>query len=173
MSRRDLWIAPLSEVGLLFVAAAIGWAVRRPLIFASLGPTAYELVETPERRSAHPYNVVVGHLVGVLAGFLALWITNAWHTPAFGSGAVDWPRIWAATLAAGLTVEVTLLIRAAQPAAISTALLVALGSMQTWQDGFCLMGGVLIMLLCGEPVRLWRLRMRERLKQAGSDSSII
>ena len=162
MRRRDFWIAPLSEAGLLFLAAAIGWAAHRPLIFASLGPTAYELVETPERRSAHPYNVVAGHLVGILAGFAALWVTNAWHTPAFSSGTVHWPRIWAATLAAGLTVEVTLLIKATRPAAISTTLLVALGSMQTWQDGCCLMGGVLIMLVCGEPVRLWRLRIREK-----------
>ncbi|MFP5276820.1 MAG: HPP family protein [Acidobacteriota bacterium] len=166
MSRRDLLLAPLFEAALLVIAAGIGWAVHKPLIFASLGPTAYELVETPERKSAQPYNIVVGHLVGVLGGFLALWATDAWHTPPFSSGAIQGPRIWAVALAAAITVVVTLLIKATQPAALSTTLLVALGSMQSWQDGFYLMGGVLIMLICGEPVRLWRLRMKEKQKQA-------
>ena len=166
MWRRDLLIAPLCEAALLFVAALIGWAMHKPLIFASLGPTAYELVETPERKSARPYNVAVGHLVAVVAGFLALWATDARRTPAFSSGTIHWQRIWAVVMAASLTVVVTLLIKARQPAALSTTLLVALGSMQTWQDGFYLMGGVLIILFCGEPVRRWRLRARQTQKQA-------
>ncbi len=166
MLRRDIVLAPLLEAALLLIAAGIGWAVHKPLIFASLGPTAYEMVETPERKSAHPYNVVVGHLVAVLAGFLALWATGAWFSPPFSSGAIQGPRIWAVALAAAVTVVVTLLIRATQPAALSTTLLVALGSMQSWQDGFYLMGGVLLMLLCGEPVRLWRLRMKKKQEEA-------
>lgn len=164
MSRRDLLIAPLSEAALLFVAAAIAWLTHKPLIFASLGPTAYELVETPERKSAHPYNVVVGHLAGVLAAFFALWVTDAWSSPGISAGWIGWPRVGAVVLASALTVMVTLLLKATQPAALSTTLLVALGVMQKWQDGFMIMGGVLLMLICGEPVRLWRLRNRERLR---------
>lgn len=172
MSRRDIFIAPFFEALLLLIAAAIGWATHKPLLFASLGPTAYELVETPERKSARPYNIVVGHLVAVLAGFLALWATHAWTSPKFSTGIITWPRIGAVVLAAAVTVAVTLLINATQPAALSSTLLVVLGSMQTWQDGFYLMGGVLIMLICGEPIRLWRLRTkkeqeeRERQKQS-------
>jgi len=168
MRRRDLIITPLSEAALLFVAAAIGLAAHEPLVFASLGPTAYELVETPERKSARPYNVVGGHLVGVLAGFLALYATGARATPGISSGWIQWPRIWAVVLAAAITVLVTLLIKATQPAALSTTLLIALGIMQTWQDGFIIMGGVAIMLICGEPVRKWRLRNKENMdKQSG------
>jgi hypothetical protein len=36
---------------------------RQPLIFASLGPTAYELAEEPQLRSAPAYNIIVGELV--------------------------------------------------------------------------------------------------------------
>lgn len=165
LRRRDLVIAPLCEAALLCIAALIGWAVHKPLIFASLGPTAYELVETPERKSARPYNVVVGHLVGVLAGFLALWATNASSSAGIDTGSVAWQRIWAVVIAAAVTVVVTLLIRAAQPAAIATALLIALGNMQTWQDGFTIMGGVLIMLILGEPVRKWRLGNKRELER--------
>lgn len=165
MRRRDLVIAPLCEAALLFLAALIAWATHKPLIFASLGPTAYELVETPERKSARPYNVVVGHLVGVLAAFLALWAMDAWSTPGIGQGTIGWPRIGAVVLAAGITVVVTLLIKATQPAALSSTLLISLGNMQTWQDGFMIMGGVLIVLLAGEPVRKWRLRNKEKIRK--------
>ena len=48
----DLLWATLGEGGLVLALAAIGWAARQPLIFASLGPTAYELVEQPQVRSA-------------------------------------------------------------------------------------------------------------------------
>ncbi len=165
MRRRDLVIAPLCEAALLFVAAAIGLIAHEPLIFASLGPTAYELVETPERKSARPYNVVVGHLVGVLAGFLALYATGAWFKPGISAGWVGWPRIWAVVLAAAVTVVVTLLIKATQPAAIATTLLITLGLMQKWQDGFVIMGGVVIMLICGEPLRIWRLRNKKKIEE--------
>ena len=170
MSRRDLLIAPLLEAALLLIAAAIGWLTHKPLIFASLGPTAYELVETPERKSARPYNVVVGHLVGVLAGFLGLWVTNAWSAPAISAGWIGWTRVGAVVLASAVTVVVTLLIKATQPAALSTTLLVALGVMQKGQDGFIMMGGVLILLICGEPSRLWRLRNKERMRKEAEET---
>ena len=67
----DVFWATLGEVGLVLVLAAIGWATRQPLIFASMGPTAYEVVEQPKLRSARAYNIVVGHLIGLDSGFLA------------------------------------------------------------------------------------------------------
>lgn len=169
MSRRDLLIAPLCEAALLFVAAVIAWLTHRPFIFASLGPTAYELVETPERKSARPYNVMVGHLVAVLTGFLALWATNAWSSPGISQDTIGWRRIAAVVLASAGTVVVTLLMKATQPAALSTTLLISLGLMQKWQDGIVIMGGVLLMLLFGEPVRLWRLR---HWKETGEQRSM-
>jgi hypothetical protein len=39
-----------------------------------LGPTAYELVELLQIRSAWAYNIVAGHLIGLGAGFLAIYI---------------------------------------------------------------------------------------------------
>ena len=78
MPRRDLAIAPLCEAALIFVIALASWLIHKPLIFASLGPTAYEQVETPKRKSGHPYNVIVGHLIAVLAGFTAVWLCRAW-----------------------------------------------------------------------------------------------
>ncbi|MGC2639525.1 MAG: hypothetical protein WA294_20245, partial [Acidobacteriaceae bacterium] len=65
MKKRELVIAPAGEALLILLAGLAGWAAHQPMIFASLGPTAYELIETPHRRSAEPYSIVVGHAVGV------------------------------------------------------------------------------------------------------------
>ncbi len=72
--RADLFWATLGEGGLVLALAAIGWVTKQPLIFASLGPTAYELVEQPQLKSARSYNIVVGHLIGLGAGFLAIYV---------------------------------------------------------------------------------------------------
>jgi hypothetical protein len=161
MEKKDLLIAPLCEAALLFIAAITGWAVHQPLIFSSLGPTAYELIETPERKSARPYNVFVGHVIGVLSGFTGLYAAHAFNTPGTSS-TVLLPRVGSAVLAAALTVFITLAMKASQPAAVSTSLLIALGVLQTWQDGFVIMGAVVLMLICGQPLRMWRLRDKSR-----------
>lgn len=158
MKAKDIVIAPICEAALIGMVAIVGWITASPLVFTSLGPTAYELIETPNRPSARPYNVIVGHLIGVLAGFAALWITHSWTVPGISSGKVALPRVAAASVSALLTVLVTLLARATQPAALSTTLLVSLGSLQRRQDGFFIMAAVVLLVLLGEPLRRWRSR---------------
>ena len=161
-NRADLFWATLGEGGLVLVLAAIGWATRQPLIFASLGPTAYELVEQPQLRSARAYNIIVGHLIGLGAGFLALYALNAWAAPnVISAGVVSTDRLWAVAIAATLTTFATLLLKAGQPAALATTLLVSLGSMQTRQDAIAIVAGVLIITAVGEPVRRFRLKHTE------------
>jgi CBS domain-containing membrane protein len=161
--KADLLITPLGEGGLLLVVAAIGWATWQPLVFASLGPTIYELVEQPQQQSAKTYNVIAGHFVGIGAGYLGLWAAHAWSSPAvMSSKFVPGARLWAAVIAVVVTTFVTLLIRARQPASLATSLLIALGSMQRPWDALILAAGVVVVAIMGEPVRLLRLR---QLKQ--------
>jgi hypothetical protein len=155
---KDVVAAPLCEAALIAIAGVAAWIAHAPLLFASLGPTAYELIETPERRSARPYNVIVGHLIGVLAGLSAAWVTRADAVAAVGVGSVPLARVWAAVIGSAITVLLTLLLRAAQPAAIATTLLIALGMMQGWRSGVEIMAAVLVMTLVGEPLRAWRRR---------------
>lgn len=160
--RADLLWATLGEGGLVLAVAAIGWATNQPLIFASLGPTAYELVEQPQLRSARTYNIIVGHLIGLGSGFLAIYLLHAWAAPnVIATGIVSAERMWAVAIAATLTTLVTLVLRAGQPAALATTLLVALGSMQTLRDAAAIVAGVLIIALLGEPVRRFRLKHTE------------
>lgn len=156
MARKDVFLAPLLEAALIVILALAGWLSRTPLVFASLGPTAFEIIETPKRPSARPYNIIVGNLIAVLAAFAAMWLTGAWAAPSVSAHGVPLDRVWAATVAAMLTVFGTLLSRAAQPAALSTTLLIALGIMQTVKDGIMIMVAVLLITAIGEPLRRWR-----------------
>lgn len=158
MLKKDLVIAPVGEALLILVVSIIGWASHQPLIFASLGPTAYEMIEKPRQPSSRPYNVVIGHLIAVLAGFAALFIVRAWSVPAVSVHGVPLPRVWSAVIAALLTAFFVLLLKAGQPAALSTTLLISLGLMQTAQDGLMIMAGVVLITLVGEPIRQMRLR---------------
>jgi CBS-domain-containing membrane protein len=157
---KDLVLAPLLEAALLVVLGLASWASHQPLIFASLGPTAYELIETPERRSAKPYNIIMGNLIALLSAFAALWITGAWFVAPLSAGSVPLQRVWAAVLAALLTVFLTLLARATQPAALSTTLLVSLGILQKPREGAIIFISILLITALGEPIRRWRERDR-------------
>lgn len=158
-NRTDLIWATLGEGGLVLALAAIGWATSQPLIFASLGPTAYELVEQPRLPSARTYNVIVGHLLGLGSGLLAVYLLNAWSAPnVLSTGIVSTSRMWAATLSAVLTTFTSLLLKARQPAALATTLLVSLGAMQTRRDAVAIVAGVLLIAAIGEPVRKFRLK---------------
>ncbi|MGH9717389.1 MAG: HPP family protein [Candidatus Acidiferrales bacterium] len=162
MKRRADLIWALAEGSLMLAMAAISWATRQPLIFASLGPTAYELVEQPQLRSARSYNIIVGHLAGLGSGFLAIYVFNAWNSPAvLSAGVLTTNRLWVVALAAALTTVLTLLLRAGQPAALATTLLVALGLMQTRRDAIAIIAGVIIMAAIGEPLRRLRLKILE------------
>ncbi len=158
MSKRELLIAPVGEAALILVVSIVGWATHQPLVFASLGPTAYEIIEKPGQPSARPYNVIVGHFIAVLAGFAALFIVHAWSVPSVSASGVPFLRVWAAVIAALITVFFTLLVKATQPAALSTTLLVSLGIMQTSWEAAMIMAGVVLITAVGEPMRRMRLK---------------
>lgn len=152
-SNSDLWIAPAGEGALILAMAALGWLFHQPLVFTSLGPTAYELVEQPTAKSARAYNIVAGHLLALAAGHFGLGAMHAYPEPKVATaGFVTPARIWAIVIAVTVTTLVTLL-RASQPAALSTTLLVSLGSMQTARDAIAIVAAVLTITLMGKPVR--------------------
>ena len=152
-------IAPILEGTIILMVCAVGLFLRNPLIFSSLGATAYEQIEKSRSKSARPYNIVVGHLAGLAAGFASVALLNVWHDPAVLSvHQLSAGRMWAAVLAVVLTVLVNQLLKATQPAACSTSLLVALGSFSSWRDAMLIAGGVLLIVLVGEPLRRLRIR---------------
>lgn len=154
MKPKQIVLPVIGEAGLILVIGAIGWAAHMPLLFTSLGPTAYELVEKPKSPSARTYNIIVGHFLALGVGFFALWLLHAWNAPKVSeAGFVSSPRLWAAVVAAAITTLLTLLLKASQPAALSTTLLVSLGSMQRAHDAIAIVIGVLILAVLGVPIR--------------------
>ena len=159
--------APLSAAALILVVGLIGLAAHQPLLFPSLGPTAFLQTETPDQPSARPYAVVVGHLVGLFAGFLAVWLVGATAAPSvLATHELSAPRVWASALAIGLTLLGGIVLRASHPPAAATTLLAALGGFPpTLRSPLTVMVGVLIVAALGELLR------RARLRQQPGDSA--
>lgn len=162
-------LAILGEGGLILAVGAAGWAAHMPLLFTSLGPTAYELVEKPSSPSAKAYNIIVGHFLALGAGFFSLWLLRAWNAPKVAmTGFVSSPRLWAAVVAVVITTGITLALKASQPAALSTSLLVSLGSMQRGRDALAIIIGVLILTVIGEPLRRYLQQQQKNELSTGS-----
>lgn len=112
------------SIGLMSLAAVI---TDEPLIFPSLGPTAFLLFYTPRAPAASPKNALIGHLIGALSGYLALvvfYLTD--DGPALVEG-VTLARTGAAALSLGLTAGLMAWVRVPHPPAGATTLIVSLG----------------------------------------------
>ncbi len=157
---QQVW-APLAGAFLMFVAGGIGVLAGQPWLFPSLATTASLQIETPTQPGARFYNTVVGHGAALAMGFLAVAIFRANDLPGVAvSGHIVAARLWATVLAMGLTTLVTILLRAPNPAAGATTLLVSLGLFRTWRDAVVVVVGVLIVAVVGDALR--RLRLGER-----------
>jgi CBS-domain-containing membrane protein len=122
--------------GLVSIAlmAAVAVVTRAPFIFPSLGPTAFLLFYAPTTPPASPRNTLGGHLIGCLAGYLALVVFGlTQHGPALAVG-VSWQTVGAAALSLGVTSGAMVWCRVPHPPAGATTLIVSLGILrEPWQ----------------------------------------
>lgn len=122
--------------GLISIAimAATALVTGAPFIFPSLGPTAFLLFFTPTTPAASPRNTVLGHLVGVLAGYLSLVLFGLTAAePALMTG-VTTNRVGAAALSLALTSGVMVWVKVPHPPAGATTLIISLGILrEPWQ----------------------------------------
>jgi CBS domain-containing membrane protein len=130
------------SIGIMALAALVTDA---PFVFPSLGPTAFLLFYTPTAPAAAPRNVIIGHAIGVAAGYLSLVAFGLQGAgPAIAVG-VTWPRVLAAGLSLGLTSGFMVLLRAPHPPAGATTLIIALGILrEPWQLGVLMLAVVLL-----------------------------
>src|SRR5436305_4285420 len=93
------------------------WAyiVKQPLVFPSLGATAFLIFETPMAEVGTPRNTIVGHAVGAAAGAFSLVVFRLWEAPSVYNTGVSPSRIGAIALAVALTGGILRLLRAAHP----------------------------------------------------------
>lgn len=125
-----LWSLLVCVVGLA-VVGTVGVLVKQPWVFPSLGPTLMVLAETPGQPSAHPRNVLAGHTVGALCGYLSLLTTGLVNHPSALQEGLHAPRVVAACLSVGLTALLLQLMSTPHPPAGATTLIVSLGLLTT------------------------------------------
>jgi CBS domain-containing membrane protein len=140
------------------VAAAV---TKRPFIFPSLGPSAIMLFASPLDKNSAPRHVIVGHLIGAAAGYVALAMTGLLAVPF--STQIGPHRVLAAAIALGLTAGALSLAKTEHAPAGATTLIVALGILPRLVDFVFLMVAVIVLTIAalivnrvfGIPYPLW------------------
>lgn len=148
------------SIGLMSLAALL---TSQPMVFPSLGPTAFLCFYTPMTPAASPRNTLLGHAIGASAGWVCLTAFGLDDAgPALTTG-VSWPRVLAAGLSLGLTSGVMVLLKAPHPPAGATTLIVSLGLLRDLDQLAVLMLAVVVLVgqaiainrLAGLPYPLW------------------
>jgi CBS domain-containing membrane protein len=147
----------------MLVSAGAAWATKQPLLFPSLGASAFLFFETPMAEVASPRNTIIGHYVGAAVGFFWLFAFGLIGKPdalAVGYTAGRWAAVALSLSITGATLR---LLRAAHPPAGATTLIVSLGLLNTGHDMFILVLAVLLLTftcgvfnrICGVPAPVW------------------
>lgn len=108
-------------------------------------------------------------MVGLGSAFLAVILFGIAHAPSiFEAKHLSWEPVAASVPAVALAAALELLLRASHPPAVSTTLLVSLGSFHpTVRDTVSVVAGVLIVAVVGELFR--RLRAGSPAREQPSD----
>jgi HPP family len=169
----SIW-APLSSGLLLLIVGVAGLLVGRPWLLPSLGPTAVLQTENSAHPTSRAWNVIAGHLGGLVAGFIGVLLFQASDAPVVLVAKQLAPeRVGASVVAIALTVLFGVLLRASHPPAAATTLLVSLGSIATLVDALNLVAGVVIIAIVGELVRRARLGRTAPAERMAPNLSIV
>jgi hypothetical protein len=146
-----VWV-PLASGIAIGVPGLIALLTHQVILFASLGPTSVMIAQQPLLASTKPYNAIVGHMIGLGAGFFAVWVLGIASEPSvFVLHAVSAPRVEAALLAIAIATALEILLKAQHPPGAATTLLAALGSFHvSWHDTWTVLVGVVAVTLTGE-----------------------
>jgi CBS-domain-containing membrane protein len=152
--RRDstLWVGAFALVngGLSTGLMAVGaLATGAPLVFPSLGPTAFMLFYQPTSPAASPRNVLAGHLIAIAAGYASLVAFGLRHaTPAL-TGGVTPAWVGSASMSLALTSGLMIWLRVPHPPAGATTLIVSLGILPRPIQLLALFVAILLLVLQG------------------------
>jgi CBS domain-containing membrane protein len=146
------------SIGIIATAAI---CTAQPLIFPSLGPSAFLFFAQPTSPASSPRNAILAHGSGILIGWGSYWLLGMLF--GFGTPAA---QVAAAALSLGLISALMLAADFPHPPAASTTLIVSLGLMVHWQELVAIMVGVVMLTakcyvinrLSGIVYPLWRAR---------------
>jgi hypothetical protein len=146
--------------------AGLALILHTPLVFPSFGPTVFLPFYKPTDPSSSPRNIVIGHTLATIIGYLSLVITGLTAAGPVLAVGVTLPRIFAIGLSLGLTIALMVLLRAPHPPALATTLMISLGTVtKPWQLLVFILAVVLLTLqiliinrLAGIDYPLWHSR---------------
>jgi hypothetical protein len=130
------------------ILAGLAALTKQPFVFPSLGPTAFLLFYAALGAQSAPRNVFCGHLIGVLAGYLALAIFGL-TAAAPNLSDITAPRIGAVTVCLCVTLSLMVWLNVPHAPAGATTLIVGLGLMRTPGQLTVLMIAVVLMIAQG------------------------
>jgi len=144
------FINSVISMGIMGLAA---WYTEQPLVFPSLGPSAFTFFFRPSSPSSSPRNAILAHGSGFLIGYCG------YHFIGQGFG-----TYLGAIISLGLVAVVMILGRISHPPAASTTLIVSLGLMITIPELIAILVAVLLLTiqayiinrLSGIAYPLWR-----------------
>ena len=160
----------------VMTAAALVTGV--PLVFPSLGPTAYLLFSDPLGAAAAPRNTILGLVIGVLAGWGSLAVFGLQNVGAADAMGATPGRIGAAAVSLAVTSGLMVWLRLPHPPAAATTLIVSLGILPRVDELVVLVLAVILLAaqgwiinrLAGVPVPLWSPRREPLVVRPGGMS---
>jgi CBS-domain-containing membrane protein len=135
--------------GLLTIAlsGALAWILDEPLVFPSLGATAFLFFETPMAEVASPRNTIIGHYMGALVATIWLFVFGLQDNPSVLVEGFSAQRAIAVALSVACTGGILRLLRAAHPPAGATTVIVSAGLLHTASQLAALAAGVALLTL--------------------------
>lgn len=134
---------------LISVVGALAWATGLPVLFPSLGPSAFVLAMFPDSEASDARRVLLSHVFGVLAGYLTyhLFASGIVLIGPIAPFSVAGLRLAASGVGAiVLTVGAMLYFGVRHPPACATTLIVALGLLPGLFEGTLIVVAVLVLL---------------------------
>jgi len=130
---------------LIAVLGTAAWLAGRPLLFPSLGPSAFVLATWPDGEESDPERVVLSHVLGVVAGLSAYHLLAHGHVVTDAVAPLSPQGFWLAAssvVAVGLTIEGLEFFDARHPPACATTLIVSLGLLSSVVEGLFVVAAV-------------------------------
>jgi CBS domain-containing membrane protein len=144
--------AVYTALGSLFAIGLSGlwaWLFDEPLLFPSLGATAFLFFETPLAEVGTPRNAVIGHLVAIGAALASLGAFGLLDAPSVYVEGVTPARIGAVAFSVAITGGALRLLRAAHPPAGATTIIVSSGLLAKPHQVAAVVGGVALITAAG------------------------
>ncbi|WP_339105317.1 HPP family protein [Haloterrigena salinisoli] len=138
---------------LISTTAAMAWLSGLPMLFPSLGPSAFVLALFQDSEATSPRRVIGGHAIGVAAGLLAYHLLGVTIsiTATADPGSLEALRLGASgVIATTLTAGGMLWTDTRHPPACATTLIVSLGLLSRPFEGVLIVATVVVLVAAHE-----------------------